>query len=116
MTDEHYPPTSLNQKDEELDEEWAETRGEIDSRLTDIFRTEPLADRIEPLLLAFTTALKDITTLEEAELFTHVSWNPLEEKLADYGDEAPYDAKNGGRRWGLRYVPGKGGVEGLVEW
>jgi hypothetical protein len=36
--------------------------------------------------------------------------------LAEYGDEAPYSSEYGGHRWGLKYVPGKDGTEGLVEW
>ncbi|KAH7142791.1 hypothetical protein B0J13DRAFT_585496 [Dactylonectria estremocensis] len=116
ITHQHYPPTSPNEDDDELDEEFTENLDDTDSRLPDMFRTEPLADNIEPLLSAFATVLKGMPALEEAELFTHISWNPSEERLAEYGDEAPYDAEYGGRRWGLRYVPGKDGVEGLVEW
>ncbi|KAH7141920.1 hypothetical protein EDB81DRAFT_653579 [Dactylonectria macrodidyma] len=116
ITDEHYPPTSPNEYDNEVDEEFDENWGEPDSHLPDMFRTEPVPDKIEPILSAFATALKGMTALEEAELFTHISWGPSEERLAEYGNEAPYDADYGGRRWGVRYVPGKDGVEGLVEW
>ncbi|KAF7556691.1 hypothetical protein G7Z17_g1197 [Cylindrodendrum hubeiense] len=116
VTDDHYPPTSPNKEDEELDEEWDQNWAGTDDHLPDMFRTEPLADRIEPLLSAFAIALKDMPALEEAALFTQLSWTPSEERLAQYGDEAPYDAEYGGRRWGLRYVPGKDGVDGLVEW
>ncbi|KPM41933.1 hypothetical protein AK830_g4639 [Neonectria ditissima] len=116
VNDKHYPPTSPNEDDTNLDEEWDENWDEGDVYLPDMFRTEPLAQRIEPLLEAFATAVKGIPVLEEAELFTHLSWNPSEDRLAEYGDETPYDAEYGGHRWGLRYVPGKNDAEGLVEW
>ncbi|KAH7175195.1 hypothetical protein EDB81DRAFT_633444 [Dactylonectria macrodidyma] len=116
VTDEHYPPTGPNEADEEFDEDWEENWTRNDEFTPDMFRTEPLAERIEPLLSAFAVALKSMPALEEAELFTNVSWNPSAERLDEYGDEAPYDAEYGGRRWGLRYVLGKDGVEGMVEW
>lgn len=115
VTDEHYPPTGPNEADEQFDEDWEENWVR-DDLTPDMFRTEPLAEQIEPLLSAFAVALKSMPALEEAELFTYVSWNPSAERLDEYGDEAPYDVEYGGRRWGLRYVPGKDGVEGILEW
>ncbi|KAH6894528.1 hypothetical protein B0T10DRAFT_480670 [Thelonectria olida] len=116
VTEEHYPPTGPNEADEQFDEGWEDNWVRGDEFQQDMFRTEPLAEQIDPLLSAFAAALKSMPVLEEAELFTHVSWNPSPERLEEYGDEAPYDAEYGGRRWGLKYIPGKDGVEGLVEW
>ncbi|XXG95570.1 hypothetical protein Hte_001837 [Hypoxylon texense] len=65
----HYPSVAPNDLDDEMDEEYAEDEGseEEAERRTDMFRTEPLRTKIEPLLLAFADALKVMPALEEAE-------------------------------------------------
>lgn len=116
IQNEHYPPVVPSGKDEEVDELWIENEEgyEEEERQPDMFRTEPLADKIEPLLAVFAKALKAMTCLDEAELFTYVTWKPSEKRQSEYGDYAPYD--DGVHRWGLRYVPAKVGSKGLVEW
>ncbi|KAK4105380.1 hypothetical protein N658DRAFT_563829 [Parathielavia hyrcaniae] len=90
----HYPPLQATAEDEEGGEE-------IDA-FPDVFRTEQLAERIEPLLAAFASAY------------------PSESRADDYGDEAPYDCENGVHRWGVRYLAGgsgdEGGAEAVVRW
>lgn len=115
VTFEHYPPTTPNKEDNEVDNEWREDEGEEDERQPDMFRTEPLAEEIEPLISAFSTALKSTPTLKEAELFTYLAWKLSEETALEYTVEAPYDVERGVRRWDLRYVAGKNSKKGLVE-
>jgi hypothetical protein len=76
--EEHYPP---GQEDDDethklmLDEEdkyWGDAPDMYDLRQPDIFRICPIAERINPLLLAFALSLQRqmIPSLQEAELFT----------------------------------------------
>ncbi|TQN70049.1 hypothetical protein CSHISOI_05265 [Colletotrichum shisoi] len=97
----HYPPLQATAEDEEIDEQWDEDPqgGEEVDYFPDLFRTEPLADRIEPLLSAFALAVKNMGALEDAELFAYLAWYPSESRSDEYGDEAPYDCENGFKQW-----------------
>jgi hypothetical protein len=113
----HYPPVQTTAEDEEVDEQWDEDPqgGEEVDFFPDVFRTEPLAERIEPLLSAFAKAVKNMGALEDAELFAYLAWYPSESRADEYGDEAPYDCENGVHRWGVRYLAG--GEDGaVVQW
>ncbi|CCF34434.1 hypothetical protein CH063_06431 [Colletotrichum higginsianum] len=118
----HYPPLQSTAEDEKIDKQWDEDPqgGEEVDYFPDVFRTEPLADRIEPLLSAFASAVKNMGALEDAELFAYLAWYPSESRSDEYGDEAPYDCENGVHRWGVRYLAGGNGDEGqvqsLVQW
>ncbi|KAK4128909.1 hypothetical protein N657DRAFT_608773 [Parathielavia appendiculata] len=114
----HYPPLQTTAEDEEVDEQWDEDPqgGEEVDYFPNVFRTEPLAERIEPLLSAFASAVKNMGALEEAELFAYLAWYPSESRADEYGDEAPYDSEKGVHRWGVRYLAGDGnGDEGPVQ-
>ncbi|KAL2115144.1 hypothetical protein VTJ04DRAFT_10807 [Mycothermus thermophilus] len=114
----HYPPAETTDEDEDVDEQWDDdpTDGHEEEHLPDVFRTEPLAERIEPLLSAFATAVKNMGALEQAELFTYLAWLPSRGRAAEYGDEAPYDTNNSVHRWGVRYYVPEGAKEAVVEW
>ncbi|KAI1450733.1 hypothetical protein F5Y02DRAFT_1954 [Annulohypoxylon stygium] len=119
--EQHYPPVSPNEQDEETDEKYIdddEGCEEEDQCRTDMFRTEPLSSKIELLLLAFANALKGMPALEEAELFTYLAWQPSKERTRAYedSDEAPYNREHAIYRWGVSYVPGKEGGHGLLTW
>lgn len=73
-------------------------------RAPDLFRTEPLAERVEPLLSPFALAVASMGALEEAELYAYLSWYPSENRAGEYRYEAPYDSDNGVHRWGVRHV------------
>lgn len=53
-----------------------------------MFRTLPIAERINPLLLAFASSLP---SLQDAELFTWLTWRPSIERVEEYkgSDEVP---------------------------
>ncbi|KAL2254981.1 hypothetical protein VTK26DRAFT_4434 [Humicola hyalothermophila] len=121
----HYPPPQPTAEDEEVDEQWDvdPQGGEEADFLPDVFRTEPLAERIEPLLSAFASAVGDMGALEEAELFAYLAWYPSDSRADEYGDAAPYDPEKGVHRWGVRYRraggdgDGKGQArEAVVQW
>ncbi|KXJ87846.1 hypothetical protein Micbo1qcDRAFT_215022 [Microdochium bolleyi] len=105
---EFYPPLETTAEDEELDELWEDDPwdghgGEYDA---DNFRTEPVAERIEPLLAAFAAAVKSMDALEDADMFVWLGWCPGHQRQAEYGDAAPYDIEDGTHRWGVRYIAG----------
>lgn len=120
--DEHYPPAVRTKEDEEVDEDYYEDQAgfgkgyEHDARQYDLFRVEPLTERVEPLLEAFGQALKVMHSLEEAELFAWVNWQPSEERDREYGGDGLHDESFRSWRWGVRYVPAKDGTKGRVEW
>ncbi|KAK7716348.1 hypothetical protein SLS64_003502 [Diaporthe eres] len=118
--EEHYPPEGPDDdaEDREIDAEWAERDGnEVEDRATDAFRTEPRRDKVEPLLLGFASALHEIRTLEEAELFVWLAWQPSEQRLEEYMDaEEPFNQECAIFRWGVRYVPGTADSKGTVTW
>ncbi|GAB1321114.1 hypothetical protein MFIFM68171_11324 [Madurella fahalii] len=62
----HYPPVQTTAEDEEVDEQWDvdPQGGEEVEFFPDVFRTEPLAERIEPLLAGFPSAVKNMGVLE----------------------------------------------------
>lgn len=125
--EEHYPP---GQEDaDETHALWScegdEYTGDDDiyvARQPDMFRTLSIVERINPLLLAFASSLRrqKMTSLQDAELFTWLTWRPSEERAPDYegSDDAPPSADNETVmfRWGVRYdAPNRDG-EGKVTW
>ncbi|KAI0133116.1 hypothetical protein F4776DRAFT_140470 [Hypoxylon sp. NC0597] len=118
--EQHYPPVSPNEEDDKMDEEYFDDEEieDEDERRADMFRTEPLPRKIEPLLLAFADALKGMPALEEAELFAYLAWKPSKERRRAYedSDEAPYNQDCAIYRWGVSYVPGKDGGKGSLTW
>ncbi|OTB02453.1 hypothetical protein M426DRAFT_13429 [Hypoxylon sp. CI-4A] len=118
--EQHYPPVAQNEQDDKMDEEYVDDEGteEEEERRTDMFRTEPLPSKINPLLLAFSDALRGMPVLEEAELFAYLAWQPSEERRRAYenSDEAPYNQNRAIYRWGVSYTPGKNGSTGLLTW
>ncbi|KAL2143838.1 hypothetical protein VTI28DRAFT_9980 [Corynascus sepedonium] len=123
--EDHYPPLQTTAEDEEVDEQWDmdPQGGEEVEFFQDVFRTEPLAERIEPLLAGFASAVKKMGVLEEAELFACLAWDPSESRADEYGDEVPYDHENGVHKWGVRYQAGgngdeqgQGQKEAVVQW
>lgn len=91
-------------------------------RQPDMFRTRPIAERIEPLLLAFAEALQGqrMPALQDAELFTWLTWQPSEERAREYegSEDAPPSAEDTAVlfRWGVRYDAPKGDGNGKVTW
>ncbi|KKY39224.1 hypothetical protein UCDDA912_g00782 [Diaporthe ampelina] len=120
--DEHYPPASRTKEDEEVDEYYDDDisgfgKGyEHDARMYDLFRVEPVAERVEPLLEAFGEALRGMTSLEEAQLFAWLTWEPSDERARGYGYDGPHDNNLRSWEWGVRYVSAKDGTKGQVEW
>ncbi|KAI1864436.1 uncharacterized protein JN550_008993 [Neoarthrinium moseri] len=95
-----------HEEGEEINDEYADQGGgdEEQERDTGIFPTEPLQYKIEPLLLAFTAALKSMPALEGAELFTYLAWQPSQERQLEYegSDEKPYNREDRAiHRWGV---------------
>jgi hypothetical protein len=117
ITDERYPPVITTEEDKAVDDkhnDYEEEWYEEDERWPDMFRTEPLAVRIEPLLANFAETLKGTVSLEEAEFFTYLSWYPSEKRQSEYKDDTSYD--EGVHRWGLKYTAAKGDSKASVEW
>jgi hypothetical protein len=120
--DEHYPPTVRTKEDEEVDEDYDEDQSgfgngyEHDARKYDLFRIEPLAEKVEPLLEAFGGALRGMASLEEAELFAWLTWEPSDERAVEYGGDSSRDEYFRSWRWGVRYVSAKDGKKGYLEW
>ncbi|KAK7976993.1 hypothetical protein PG988_004483 [Apiospora saccharicola] len=103
----HYPPIDdldEDEYDEELHTLWHDEQEEHDDseceeriwdcRRPDLFRTRPIAERIEPLLLAFASSIRreSMPLLEDAELFSWLAWQPSVERARVYeGSEgAPF--------------------------
>ncbi|KAK4154476.1 hypothetical protein C8A00DRAFT_14421 [Chaetomidium leptoderma] len=118
--EEHYPP---GQEDTDAlhvllsDEEEENTSGDelCSLRQPDMFRTLPIAERINPLLLAFGSSLQKMPSLQDAELFTWLTWRPSEERAQEYkgSSDAPSLAEDEETimfRWGVRYDVSKGQV------
>ncbi|KAG9192974.1 hypothetical protein G6011_11708 [Alternaria panax] len=106
---EHYP------RDIDLDEDMDLAR-EYDYNFDDgteydlnMFRIEPCRERIEPLLSAFAKALRrdNMPCLEDAEIFTYVSWWPSDEREVNLEEkyDLPYTK---GHRWGVKFIAGRG--------
>jgi hypothetical protein len=133
----HYPP---GQEDiEETHDMWSREEDEWEDmhkdenisqlRRPDMFRIRPIEERINPLLLAFASSLRRETTpcLEDAELFTWITWLPSEErrkehegivKLSPVSSASPYVADDCQVmfRWGVKYEAPKGEDKGKVTW
>lgn len=120
--DEHYPPASRTKEDEEVDEDYYDDVSgfgegyEHDARRHDLFRVEPVAERVEPLLEAFGAALRGMPSLEEAELFAWLTWEPSDERAREYGYDDSHVDNLRSWEWGVSYVPAKDGTKVRVEW
>ncbi|KAJ0161743.1 hypothetical protein CTA2_5666 [Colletotrichum tanaceti] len=126
--EEHYPPG--REDVEETHALWSRDEDEYtgdgepsDARRPDMFRTLPVAERINALLMAFASSLhrQRMPCLRDAELFTWLTWRPSEERAREYegSDDAP--PSDGDEtvmfRWGVRYeAPRGGGGRGKVTW
>ncbi|KAJ4392334.1 hypothetical protein N0V93_005960 [Gnomoniopsis smithogilvyi] len=125
--DEHYPP---GQEDtDETHELWSREEDEYTGddemcldRQPDMFRTLPIEERINPLLLAFALSLQqqNMPSLEDAELFTWLTWHPSEERAQEYEgiDDAPPSDEGETVMfwWGVRYEAPKEDGKGKVTW
>ncbi|KAK7710186.1 hypothetical protein SLS63_013004 [Diaporthe eres] len=118
--DEHYPPAFKTKEDEEVDEDYYDDVSgfgegyEHDARKHDLFRVEPVTEKVEPLLAAFGEALRGMASLEGAELFAWLTWQPSDAQ--EYGSDDLHDDHRRSWKWGVRYVPAKDGTKGRVEW
>lgn len=126
-SEDHYPPgrEDSDETDALLSSEEDEYGGEgeiTEARQPDMFRTLPIAERITPLLLAFAASLqsRQMPSIEDAELFTWLTWRPSEERARDYegSDDGPPSAGDEYVmfRWGVRYDAPKGDGSGKVTW
>ncbi|KAH7305461.1 hypothetical protein B0I35DRAFT_483822 [Stachybotrys elegans] len=117
VSDEHYPPHRDTPEDKEIDEEWNyHPSADCGEPQPDMFRTEPVTDKIEPLISAFASAVKNMGALEEAELFTYLWWYPAENREHVVGEPFPDTSDEGVYKWGLRYVSGNAAGKGSVQW
>ncbi|QPG94583.1 hypothetical protein C2857_006434 [Epichloe festucae Fl1] len=106
---EHYPRETDTDEDMDLDAEFGDNPDDEYDCDLDMFRTEPCRERIEPLLAAFAKSLtRDHTpSLEDAEIFTHLWWDPSDDReVKEYG--LPMGE---GHRWGVKFIAGRGGEE-----
>ncbi len=126
--EEHYPPGRQEDDDEthallsdEEDQYWGD-EDIYDHRQPDMFRTRPIVERINPLLLAFASSLQrqKMPSLQDAELFTWLTWRPSEDRAQEYegSDDAPPSDEDQTVmfRWGVRYDAPKGDGKGKVTW
>lgn len=130
--EEHYPPSPGKEDDDEIhelmsdeeDEYWGD-EGIYNTRQPEMFRILPIAERINPLLLAFALSLprQKMPSLQDAELFTWLTWRPSMERVEEYegSDEVPPTSDEEDTvmfRWGVRYeAPAVGGDgKGKVTW
>jgi hypothetical protein len=125
IPEEHYPP---GQQDDDAvhallsDEEEENKSGDelYLLRKPDMFRILPIADRINPLLLAFALSLHRMPSLQDAELFTWLTWLPSEQRAEEYEgskDVPPswgeYEFPTVLFRWGVRYDAPRGDAPGV---
>ncbi|KFY15234.1 hypothetical protein V491_05732 [Pseudogymnoascus sp. VKM F-3775] len=127
--EEHYPPEGSEYDDEthalwsdDEEENWGD-EGIYEHYSPDLFRIRPIVERINPLLLAFASSLQrqKMPSLQDAELFTWLTWWPSEDRVQEYegSDEVPptsYVGKTVMFRWGVRYDAPKGDGKGKVTW
>jgi hypothetical protein len=127
--EEHYPPESPEYDDEthalwddEENEYWGD-ESIYEHYTPDMFRTRPIVERINPLLLAFASSLQrqKMPSLQDAELFTWLTWRPSKERVQEYegSDDAPPTSdveETVMFRWGVRYDAPKGDGKGKVTW
>ena len=127
--EEHYPP---GQEDDETHALWSDEQDEYwgdediyDYRQPDIFRTLPIAERISPLLLAFASSLQreNMPSLQDAELFTWLTWRPSKERAQEYegSNDVPPTSDEEETvmfRFGVRYdaPASRGDGKGKVTW
>ncbi|KFY01457.1 hypothetical protein O988_02729 [Pseudogymnoascus sp. VKM F-3808] len=127
--EEHYPPEGPEYDDETHDlwsddeEEYWGDEGIYEHYSPDLFRTRPIVDRIKPLLLEFASSLQrqKMPSLQDAELFTWLTWCPSMDRVQEYegSDEVPptsYVGETAMFRWGVRYDAPKGDGKGKVTW
>ncbi|KAK6213601.1 hypothetical protein QIS74_09603 [Colletotrichum tabaci] len=125
--EEHYPPGQEDADETHtlwsLDEDEYTGDDEVsNARQPDMFRTLPIAGRINPLLMAFASSLQRRRTpsLQDAELFTWLTWRPSEERAQEYegSDDVPLSDEDETVmfRWGVRYEAPKGDGRGKVTW
>ncbi|QKX53958.1 uncharacterized protein TRUGW13939_01038 [Talaromyces rugulosus] len=129
IREEHYPPERPEYDDEthalwddEEDEYWGDD-GIYEHYSPDMFRIRPIVERINPLLLAFALSLQrqKMPSLQDAELFTWLTWRPSKDRVQEYEGSAEVPPTSGGDetvmfRWGVRYDAPKGGEKGKVTW
>lgn len=127
--EEHYPAGRLEYDDEthavwsdEEEEYWGD-EGIYEHYTPDMFRIRPIVERINPLLLAFASSLQrqKMPSLQDAELFTWLTWRPSKERVHEYegSDEVPPTSDEEETvmfRWGVRYDAPKGDGKGKVTW
>lgn len=104
---EHYPRETDTDEDMDLDAEYGDNPDDEYDYDLDMFRTEPCRERIEPLLAAFAKSLArdKMPGLEDAEIFTHLWWDPSDDReVEEYG--LPMRT---GHRWGIKFIAGRGG-------
>jgi hypothetical protein len=103
---EHYPRETDTDEDMDLDEEYIDNPDDDYDYYLNMFRTEPCRERIEPLLAAFAKALTcdNMPSLEDSEIFTHLWWDPSEDKEVE-----KYELlMKKGHRWGVKFIAGRG--------
>jgi hypothetical protein len=105
---EHFPRETDTDEDMDLDGEYHDSPtggSEYDYEL-DMFRIEPCRERIEPLLAAFAKSLTrdNMPSLEDAEIFTHLWWQPSDDREVEES-RLPMD---NGHRWGVKFIAGRG--------
>ncbi|OBT52722.1 hypothetical protein VE04_06576 [Pseudogymnoascus sp. 24MN13] len=127
--EEHYLSKGLEYDDKthalwdgEEEEYWGD-EGIYEHYTPDMFRTRPIVERINPLLLAFASSLQrqKMPSLQDAELFTWLTWRPSKDRVQEYegSDEVPptTDVEQTVMfRWGVRYDAPKGDGKGKVTW
>ncbi|KAK3900485.1 hypothetical protein C8A05DRAFT_45689 [Staphylotrichum tortipilum] len=109
---------------DEEDEYWGNTVMLYDLRQPDMFRIRPIAERVNLLLLAFASSLQrqKMPSLQDAELFTWLTWRPSKERAQEYkgSDDVPptsYEDETVMFRLGVRYeAPAGGDGKGKVTW
>ncbi|KAJ6785999.1 hypothetical protein PWT90_07635 [Aphanocladium album] len=103
---EHYPRETDTQEDEDVDAEYDNNPDDEYDYDLNMFRIKPCRERIEPLLAAFAKCLtrEKTPSLEDAEIFTHLRWQPGDD--ADFGK---YDLPmKKDHRWGVKLITGRG--------
>jgi hypothetical protein len=106
---EHYPRETDTDEDMDLDSEYDDNPDDEYDYHVDMFRTEPCRVRIEPLLAAFAKSLTrdNMPNLEDAEIFTHLWWDPSDDR-----EEQEYGLPlRKGHRWGVKFIAGRGSKE-----
>ncbi|KAL1880120.1 hypothetical protein Daus18300_001483 [Diaporthe australafricana] len=110
---EHYPRDADTDEDVDIDAEYGDNPDDEYDHHLDMFRTEPCRERTEPLLAAFAKSLArdNMLSLEDAEIFTHLWWDPSDDReVEEYG--LPMKK---GHRWGVKFVAGRGGEKKMKD-